>query len=1017
MSANRMHRILLLSFLAAAAVLKPAMAQQPGGTIRGQVTDDSGASIPATDVNITGGGGFNKTVATNEEGLFNATGLPAGKYNVRATRFGFAPFEVRAITVAPGRTQNLSIALKLQASRQEVTVSSEAVGTVSVEASANAGQLVLKGEDLEALPDDPDDLASDLQALAGPSAGPNGGQIFIDGFTGGRLPPKASIREIRINQNPFSSEYDRLGFGRIEILTKPGTDKVRGQVMFGESNGVFNSRNPYSTNKPDYQSQQIEANLSGPISKKSSFFIDFQRRAIDDNAVVNATTLDPAFNIVPFSQAIVTPNRRTEISPRIDYQLNANNTLVARYTYEFGSAENAGIGLFSLPERAYTTDRTEHSVRLTETAIINTKIVNETRFQFLRNTNGSLGDNTIPTIQVLEAFTGGGAQVGRTLSAQNNYEIQNYTSVAQGRHAMKFGVRSRTAVLDNVSPQNFGGTFVFSGGPSPVLGPNNQALLDAAGNRITENISSIEQYRRTVLLQSQGLSGAQVRALGYGATQFSIAGGNPSAGVSQTDIGVFFQDDWRWKPNFTVSLGLRYETQTNIHDRADIAPRLGIAWAPGAKGGRNGKTVIRGGYGFFYDRFSDNYTLQAIRFNGINQQQYILQNPSLLVPIEGSTVKNPVPSIGSLGAQQLPQTIRQVDQNLRAPNVMQGAIGVERQLPYNTTLAVTFTNSHAIHLLRTRNINAPLPGTYVPGTPNTGVRPFGAGNLYLYESDGIMNQNQILVNVNTRMTKNISLFGFYVLNHAKSDTDGANSFPANQYDFTGEYGRSSLDVRHRFVLGGSLASKWGLRWSPFIIAHSGEPFNITTGRDLNGDSVFTDRPALAADCSVKSVVCTPFGNFDTAPKPGQAIIPRNFGNGPSYFAVNLRMSKTWGFGERATARPAGGSDSGGGPGGGGGDRGGRGGGGPRGGGPPGGMRMGGGGDRGGFGGGESTGKKYNLTFSASARNLLNTLNPGNPIGNLTSPLFGQSNALASGFGPDRNSANNRRLDLQLRFTF
>ena len=1013
MSSNQICRTLLFVLLACTALPSRSVAQQTGGTIRGQVTDDSGASIPATDVNITGGGGYNKTASTNEEGVFSVTGLAPGKYNVRATRFGFAPFEVRAITVAPGRTQNLTIALKLQASRQEVTVSSETVGTVSVDASANAGQLVLKGADLDALPDDPDDLASDLQALAGPSAGPNGGQIFIDGFTGGRLPPKSSIREIRINQNPFSSEYDKLGFGRIEILTKPGTDRFRGQVMFGDSNAVFNSRNPYSTNKPAYQSQQIEANLSGPISKKSSFFVDFQRRAIDDNAVVNATILDPSFNIVPFSQSIVTPNRRTEISPRVDYQLNAGNTLVARYTYEFGSAENAGIGLFSLPERAYTTDRAEHSVRLTETAIINTRIVNETRFQFLRNTNGSLGDNTIPTIQVLEAFTGGGAQVGRTLAAQNNYEIQNYTSVSQGRHAMKFGVRSRTAVLDNVSPQNFGGTFVFSGGPAPVLDANNQVVLDPSGSRVTETISSIEQYRRTALLQTQGLSAAQVRALGYGATQFSIAGGNPSAGVSQTDIGLFFQDDWRWKPNFTVSMGLRYETQTNIHDWHDFAPRLGIAWAPGAKGGRNGKTVIRGGYGLFYDRFSDNYTLQAIRFNGVNQQQYILQNPSLLVPVEGSTVKNPVPSIGSLGAQQLPQTIRQVDQNLRAPNVMQGALGVERQLPYNTTLAVTFTNSHAIHLLRTRNINAPLPGTYVPGTPNTGIRPFGGGNLYLYESDGIMNQNQVLVNVNTRMTKNISLFGFYVLNHAKSDTDGANSFPANQYDFAGEYGRSSLDVRHRFVLGGSLATKWGLRWSPFIIAHSGEPFNITTGRDLNGDSVFTDRPGFATDCGAKGVVCTPFGNFDTAPKPGQAIIPRNFGNAPSYFAVNLRMSKTWGFGERTTtARPAGGSDSGGGPGG---DHGG--GRGSRGGGPPGGMRMGGGGDHGDHGGGESTGKRYNVTFSASARNLLNTLNAGNPIGNLTSPLFGRSNALASGFGPDRNSANNRRLDLQVRFTF
>src|SRR5207249_8912411 len=129
------------------------------------------------------------------------------------------------------------------AERQEVTVKGDAGPSLSVEPDNNATALVIKGEDLAALPDDPDDLADALQALAGPGAGPNGGQIYIDGFSGGQLPPKESIREIRINQNPFSAEYDRLGFGRIEILTKPGTDKIRGAIMLTDSDALFNSRN------------------------------------------------------------------------------------------------------------------------------------------------------------------------------------------------------------------------------------------------------------------------------------------------------------------------------------------------------------------------------------------------------------------------------------------------------------------------------------------------------------------------------------------------------------------------------------------------------------------------------------------------------------------------------------------------------------------------------------------------------------------------------------------------------
>ncbi len=967
-------------------------AQQPGGSIRGQVTDSSGSSIPGANVYVTGPGALSKKLSTDEQGAFSATGLPPGTYTVRVVANGFGPFENRAVTVNAGRVATLSIPLTLQVAKQEVTVQSEAVGTVSVDAAANAGQLVLKGTDLDALPDDPDDLASDLQALAGPSAGPNGGQIYIDGFTGGRLPPKSSIREIRINQNPFSAEYDRLGFGRIEILTKPGTDKLRGQVMFNDSDAFFNSRNPYATNKPSFQSRQYEGNLGGPLGKKASFFVDFERREVDDNAIINATTLDANFNPLQVQQAVVTPNRRNEFSPRIDYQLNANNTLVARYSYEGNTLRDAGVGTFNLLSRAYNTTNNGHRLQLTETAVLGAKVVNETRFQYLHDRSGQVGDNSVPAVIVQDAFSGGSSQTGNSFNLQKHYEIQNYTSVAQGAHSIKFGVRARTVTLDTASPQNFGGTFVFAGGRGPQLDANNQAVLDAGGQPIIQDITSLEQYRRTLLFQKQGLGAAQIRQLGGGVSQFSISGGNPVAGLNQTDVGVFFLDDWRFKQNLTLSFGLRYETQTNIHDWRDVAPRFGFAWSPDGKKGRQGKTVVRGGTGLFYDRFSESLGLDAVRYNGINQEQFIIGTPSFFPN---------VPDIASLNAQQRPQTKHQVDQALRAPQTLQSAIGIERQLPKSTTVAVTFTNSHTTHLLRSRNINAPLPGTISPENP-LGIRPFSGGNIYNYESDGLLNQNQLITNLNSRFNKNVTIFAFYVYNHARSNTDGAGTFPANQYNLSDEYGRSALDVRHRFVMGGSVGANWlhGVRFNPFVIARSGPPFNITTGNDINGDSVFTDRPAFATDCSALSSVCTPFGNFNTRPLPGEALIPRNYGNGPGSFTVNLRASKTWGFGEDASKRPASGSDGGGGFHG------------PRGG--PGGMMM--GGMRGMDGGGGS-GKRYNLTLSISARNLLNTVNPGQYIGTLTSPLFGKSNSLGGGFGPGGSSGNNRRIDFQLRFSF
>jgi hypothetical protein len=305
-----------------------------------------------------------------------------------------------------------------------------------------------------------------------------------------------------------------------------------------------------------------------------------------------------------------------------------------------------------------------------------------------------------------------------------------------------------------------------------------------------------------------------------------------------------------------------------------------------------------------------------------------------------------------------------------------------------------------MHMLRARNVNAPLPGT--------GVRPDSStGDIYEYESSGVLNQNQWITNVNSRLNHNVSLFAFYALNYAKGNSDGAGSFPANQYDLSGEYGRSSLDTRHRFVMGGSIAAPWALRFSPFVIVHSGQPFNITTGRDNNGDNLFTDRPAFATDLSKPGVVVTPYGAFEPNPGPGEPIVPRNYGEGPGYFSVNLRLSRTFGFGGPRGNRASGSSDMGGG------DRhyGGR--GGPGGG---GGMRMGGGGMHGMFSEGGSE-HRYNLTVSASARNLFNTVNSGNPIGNLTSPMFGQSNSIAGGFGPMGNMANNRRVELQMRFSF
>src|SRR3989441_1177951 len=527
-------------------------AQAPAGSLRGQVVDQFGGLIIGATVTVTDANGAAKTVVTNNDGSFVISNLAVGKCTVRITARGFAAYEKEGVVIAAARATKLDVGLGITTAKEEVTVGSER--TLSTDPENNKGALVLRGAEIEGLPDDSQEIANMLEALAGPSAGPDGGQIFIDGFSDGRLPPKESIREIRINQNPFSSEFDRLGFGRIEILTKPGTSKLRGQTFFNFNNQLFNSRNPFVAKRAPYESRLYGGSVSGPVvARKSSFFLDFERREVDDNAIVSATVLDSNLRVTPFGKAVIVPRRRTTFSPRVDYQLNSKNTVMARYTFFRSTLQNAGVGNFSLLSRAYKSSTTEQTAQLSETVVLNERVINETRFQFIHRRAGQTEANPLPATDVLQAFIGGGAQVGLSSTDENRYELQNYTSALSGLHTLKFGVRIRGVHITDISPANFGGTYTFGGGAAPQLDANNQIIRDPNGQPILQQITSIERYRRTIFFQRQGLTPAQLRAVGGAPTEFSISVGSPSAPVRPIDFGTFVQNAWRLGANILFS--------------------------------------------------------------------------------------------------------------------------------------------------------------------------------------------------------------------------------------------------------------------------------------------------------------------------------------------------------------------------------------------------------------------------------------------------------------------------------
>ena len=399
--------------------------------------------------------------------------------------------------------------------------------------------------------------------------------------------------------------------------------------------------------------------------------------------------------------------------------------------------------------------------------------------------------------------------------------------------------------------------------------------------------------------------------------------------MNQFDAGLFIQDDWRILPNLTLSPGLRYEIQNNIGDKADLAPRIGLAWGIGPGQGRSKtpNTVLRLGYGWFFTRFPLGNTLNADRFNGLNQVSYNLNaaqlqaNPFLpAAALEqmgySQSVANalgiPIPALTQYAEAS---STFHVDPNLRAPRQMQTAIGVDRSLPRNMTLSVNFIDTRGVHQFQTVDINTPVIGTY-PANP---VYPLGqAGGVYnLYESGGIFKQNQLIFNMRVPLNK-VSLQGYYAYGHVSADS----ASPSNPYNFAQDYGRAAYDIRHRVQIEGTVTLPWKIRLNPNISYQSAPSFNIVQGIDQYGttntgnarpafepagfsgpsclgvDSV-TGRPVNLAQ---QGVTCLqsggPYGNFVINPTPGMKIIPINYGTAFSQFTINMRLSRTWGFGER-----------------------------------------------------------------------------------------------------------------------
>jgi hypothetical protein len=960
----------------------PLFAQTNKGVIHGTIADPTGAVISKATVKITTPDGRAVTTATSDAaGLYQASNLAAGNYIVNGSAQGFAPFASKAITLEAGQSKRVDVKLQIQVEEQQVEVNAESM-TVDTSPENNANAIIIKGEDLNALSDDPDELLSELQALAGPAAGPNGGEIYIDGFTGGQIPPKSSIREIRINQNPFSAEYDRLGYGRIEIFTKPGTDKLHGQIESRGNDSAFNSQNPILNanlrpgeprlQEPSYYSYNFNANVGGPITKNSSYFLSSFVRNNQNVSIVDA--VNPANTDETFNEAITNPSSRIDISPRFDIKLGEANTLTIRDEFYRAVQTNAGLSALTLSSLAYDTHSLENTLQISDTLVLNKHLVDDIRFQYRRIRNEQLPQSSLPAVTVQGAFSNGGSSSGTVQDHQDHYELQNYFAGSLGRHSLNFGARLRAYRDANYTDAGSNSAYVFESTANYLVGMPQQYT-----------VTFINKYVARAIL---------------------------------FDSALFYQDDWKLSQRFTFSYGVRWESQNRIHDKNDWAPRVTLAYALGKTTGKQPpKTVLRAGYGWFYQRFTvpnslsstqgTPYIMQAIHNNFVplgssqtpNQRGITIDDPNFFNP------NLPVTDFSGSNSAAAP-TGYSVGPRFHAANDMQAAVGIDRQMSKVMTGNVTYLYSRGVHMYLTDNASAAgvfpednIQSNTYPATPIAAP----VENDLQFQSGGIYRQNQLIASITARYSR-FSIFSFYTYNNARGDTSGVTYTPSIAGNPRFDYGRANFDIHNRLVVLGTFNAPWRLSFAPFLSVNSGTPYNITTGRALTGNNQFNARPTFATSCSQANAVSTPYGCLDPDPLANpngsrEKIIPYNLGTGPGNVSLNLRINKVFGFGPLTKG---GGGDSGG-------SHGGRGGGGL------GGRGL--SGNQGGRGNmNPTTPHKYNLTFAVYGQNIFNHENLGTPNGTLTSPFFGRSQSLAGGFfGP--STAGNRSIFLSTTFTF
>ena len=707
---------------------------------------------------------------TSDAGSFRFDDLTSGGYRVIARADGFRDTQVE-VTLDSRANAPLRISMPIATRTETVTVGASAP-EVTTEIAENQSSNTLDRSALDRVPlFDEDYITATSRFLDDTAIGTNGTTLVVNGVeANGPGVTASAIQDIKVNQNPYSALFSQPGRARLEITTKGGTPDFHGSLNFMFRDSIFDAANAFAVGKPAEQRRYFEGAITGPLTRnrKTTFLLSLDEDFLDLQAVVHAQGPSGAID-----ENVPNPTRHFFGSGRIFHDFSSKDHFWIGYSYERRTVQNQGVGSFVLPEAGTNFRFDEHEMNVSYTHLFSDKWVNQLRFLLGHFDNRTASLNDLPALVVQGEFTGGGAQatLRRTEYHFDGAEIVSYST---GMHAINSGIDvpdiSRRAYDDFT---NSGGAYTFGSVAAYIAGQPSTYLVQRGMDRVT----FVEKV-----------------------------------------VSGFFEDDLRLKPNFSVSLGMRYYWQNYFHDKPhNFAPRIGFAYART----KTSKTVARGGLGLFFDRTGPAPISDLLHLNGATLLRFIVENPSYPVtPVQLASV---------------PASVVTLDPRTRIPRTLQYSVGFERQITARSTLSAMYVGSRGIDLFRSVDSNAPLlPAGTIPDP--------SLGQVREIQSDGYQKSNALETTFQGKVSKYFSGQVQYRLSKTYNNTSGITFFPANSYDPSADWARSDNDRRHKFDLLGSSQPTRFFVVGVGLSLYSGLPTNVTTGTDNNDDGVVNDRP-------------------------------------------------------------------------------------------------------------------------------------------------------------------------------